>query len=150
MIADSLHNIDIYKKISNDIYEGLLFLRNVKPEIEIGEYKVNQNVKALVSQYETVAVFERGYEAHKNVIDIQYPIIGLEKIKWCPLTGMTMHIDYDPLKDRAFYKNPTQESHVIIGNNIFGIFFPEDAHGPQHFVYGPELIKKITIKVKIS
>jgi len=54
-----------------------------------------------------------------------------------------MHIDYDPTKDRAFYKNPTQESHVIIGNNIFGIFFPEDAHGPQHFVHQPELIKKI-------
>ena len=149
MIADSLNNIDIYKNISIDIYAGLLFLRNAKPEIEIGEYEVNQNVKALVSQYETVAVFERGYEAHKHVIDIQYPIVGLEKIKWCPLPGLTMHIDYDPTKDRAFYKNPTQESHVIIGNNIFGIFFPEDAHGPQHFVHQPELIKKITLKVKI-
>jgi biofilm protein TabA len=149
MVADSLNNIDIYKNLSTDIYEGLRFLKNAKPEIEIGEYVINKNVKALVSQYETVAVFERGYEAHKHVIDIQYPIIGLEKIKWCPLTGMTVHIDYDPEKDRAFYKNPTQESHVVVGNNIFGIFFPEDSHGPQHFVDKPELIKKITIKVKI-
>ena len=27
-------------------------------------------------------LFERGYEAHKNVIDIQFPIIGKERIKW--------------------------------------------------------------------
>ncbi|MFA6540143.1 MAG: YhcH/YjgK/YiaL family protein [Bacteroidota bacterium] len=149
MITDSLHNIEIYKNISNDIYQGLLFLTHAKSDIAIGEYQVNENVKALVSQYETVANFERGYEAHRHVIDIQYPIIGLEKIKWCPLPGMTLHIDYDSSKDRAFYKNPSQNSHVIIGNNIFGIFFPEDAHGPQHFVDKPELIKKITLKVAI-
>jgi YhcH/YjgK/YiaL family protein len=150
MIADSLNNIDIYKNISSDIYEGLLFIKKANPGIGIGEYQVNNNIKALVSQYKTVATFERGYEAHKHVIDIQYPIIGLEKIKWCPLRGMIMHIDYDLSKDRAFYKDPTQESHIIIGNNIFSIFFPEDAHGPQHFVEKPELIKKITLKIKIS
>jgi biofilm protein TabA len=150
MIVDSIYNINIYKNISTDIYEGLSFLKNVKPEIEIGEYQINQNVKALVTQYQTVANFERGYEAHRHVIDVQYPIKGLEKIKWCPLRDMTMHIDYDPSNDRAFYTNPTQESHVIIGNGIFGIFFPEDAHGPQYFVHKPEMIKKITLKVKIA
>ena len=150
MIVDSLDNIDIYKNVSKDIYEGLLFLKNVSPEIELGEYKINENVKALVTLYETVANFERGYEAHKHVVDIQYPVVGVEKIKWCPLKGMTLNIDYDPVKDRAFYNVPTQESHVVIGNKIFGIFFPEDAHGPQHFVGKPETIKKITLKVKIS
>ncbi|NQT02646.1 MAG: YhcH/YjgK/YiaL family protein [Planctomycetes bacterium] len=149
MIADSLKNIDIYKGVSEDIYAGLVFLRDAKPDIELGEYPVNANVKALVSEYMTKEVFERGYEAHRHVIDIQYPIIGLERVKWSPLPGMSVNIEYDEAKDRAFYLSPSQETYVDIGNAIFAIFFPEDAHSPQHCVVEPEMIKKITIKVSI-
>jgi len=149
MIADSLKNIDIYKGISEDIYAGLDFLRDVKPDIKLGQYPINANVKAIVSEYMTRKVFERGYEAHRQVIDIQYPIIGLERIKWSPLSGMSVNIEYDETKDRGFYLSPSQETYVDIGNGIFAVFFPEDAHGPQHFVVEPEMIKKITIKVSI-
>lgn len=149
MIADNLKNIHIYKGISEDIYAALVFLRDAKPDIELGEYPVNSNVKALVSEYMTKEVFERGYEAHKHVIDIQYPIIGLERVKWSPLPGMSVNIEYDEAKDRGFYLSPSQETYVDVGNGIFAIFFPEDAHGPQHYVVKPEMIKKITMKVSI-
>lgn len=150
MILDSLKNIEIYKGISKDIYEGLLFLAKASPEIEIGTYIINSNTKALVSEYETIEVFERGYEAHQHVVDIQYPIIGLEKVKWSPIEGMTINTPYDEEKDRTFFKNPsTQGTDVIIGNGIFAIMFPEDGHSPQHYVDKPEWIKKITIKVSI-
>jgi YhcH/YjgK/YiaL family protein len=150
MILDSLKNIDIYKEISVDIYEGLKFLANAKPEIEIGTYIINANTKALVSEYETLAVFERGYEAHQHVIDIQYPIIGLEKVKWSPIEEMTINTPYDKDKDRTFFNKPSKQgTEVIIGNGIFAIMFPEDGHSPQHFIDKPTLIKKITIKVSI-
>lgn len=150
MIVDSLKNIDIYKGLSADIYAGLKFLKKVKDDIEIGEYPINQNVKAIVSEYNTVEVFERGYEAHKHVIDIQYPIRGLERVLWSPIEGMEVNIPYDVIKDRTFFKSPSsQGTHVDIGNGIFAIMFPEDGHGPQHYVGKPELIKKITIKVSI-
>jgi len=151
MIVDSLKNIEIYKGLSDDIYKGLRFLKQANPDIEIGEYHINDNVKAIVSEYKTVKVFERGYEAHKHVIDIQYPIRGLERVKWSPIEGMVINVPYDPLKDRTFYKSPsTQGTHVDIGDGIFAIMFPEDGHGPQHYVDHPELIKKITIKVSIK
>lgn len=150
MVVDSLKNIDVYKNLSDDIYAGLQFLQKATPEIEIGEYPINNNVKAIVSEYNTVEVFERGYEAHKHVIDIQYPIRGLERVKWSPIEGMEINIPYDDVKDRTFFKSPsTQGTHVDIGNGIFAILFPEDGHGPQHYVGKPELIKKITIKVSI-
>lgn len=149
MIADSLKNIEQYKGISEDIYAGLVFLQDAKPDIKFGEYTVNANIKAIVSEYMTKEVFERGYEAHKHVIDIQYPIIGRERIKWSPLPGMSVNIEYDKVKDRAFYLSPSQETYVDVGTGIFGIFFPEDAHSPQHYVVKPEMIKKITIKVSI-
>lgn len=151
MVVDSLKNIEIYKGLSSDIYEGLLFLVKSKSDIELGIYEINENVKAIVSSYKTVDEFERGYEAHKNVIDIQYPIIGLERIKWSPIEGMNVNIPYDEKSDRTFYNNPSsQGTHVDIGNGIFAIMFPEDGHGPQHKVLKKELIKKITIKVSIK
>jgi YhcH/YjgK/YiaL family protein len=151
MVVGTLSNIDTYKNISADIYAGLLFLKNADDSIAIGEYPINSNVKAIVSEYRTVALFERGYEAHKHVIDIQYPIKGMERVKWSDLKDMNVNIPYDEKKDRTFYKDPSpQGTHVDIGNGIFAIMFPEDAHSPQHFVDEPEVIKKITIKVSIK
>ena len=150
MIVDKIENIDTYRGISKDIYAGLQFIANAKPEIAIGVYPINNNVKAIVSEYETIKNFERGYEAHKHVIDIQYPIIGLERIKWSPIDAMDVNIPYEEENDRTFYKNPHQQgTQVDIGNGFFAIMFPQDGHGPQHYVNKPELIKKITIKVSI-
>jgi YhcH/YjgK/YiaL family protein len=150
MIVDTLKNIEIYKGISPDIYAGLKFLVNTTQDIELGTYSINDNVKAIVSEYETVSHFERGYEAHKHVIDIQYPVCGMERVKWSPVESMDINIPYDEEKDRTFYKNPSRQgTHVDIGNGIFAIMLPEDGHSPQHYVNKPELIKKITVKVSI-
>jgi biofilm protein TabA len=150
MVVDILKNIELYKGLSPDIYAGLQFLANAKEDIELGTYPINDNVKAVVSSYETVDEFVRGYESHKQVIDIQYPIIGLERVKWSPIKGMNVNIPYDELKDRTFFKDPSaQGTHVDIGNGIFAIMFPEDGHGPQHKVGEKEVIKKITVKVFI-
>ena len=150
MIVDNIKNIEIYKGVSDDIYTALKYLQNVDPEIELGTYVINDRVKSLVMEYETIEVFERGYEAHKHVIDIQFPIRGLERVKWSPIVGMNVNIPYDPEYDRTFYKDPLpQGTHVDIGNGIFAIMFPEDGHSPQHYVNKSELIKKITMKVSI-
>jgi len=151
MILDSLSNIDVYSGISQDITDGLKFLQNATPDIEIGAYIINSNTKAIVSEYETVEIFKRGYESHKHVIDIQYPIIGLEKVKWSPIEGMSINIPYDENRDRTFFKDASPNGiEIIIGDGIFSIMFPEDGHSPQHFVEKPELIKKITVKVSIK
>ena len=150
MILDKLENIEIYKGLSSDIYEGLKFIKEADKNIEIGVYPINDRVKAIVSEYMTIENFNRGYEAHMQVIDIQYPIIGLERIKWSPIDEMKVNIPYETEYDRTFYTQPhKQGTHVDIGNSIFAIMFPNDGHGPQHYVDKPELIKKITIKVKI-
>lgn len=151
MIIDNIRNIEMYKGVSDDIYTGLEFLKNIDPEIPLGTYVINDNVKVIISEYETVAEFERGYEAHKYVIDIQLPLRGLERVKWSPIIGMSVNIPYDEIKDRTFYKNPLEQgTHVDLGNGIFAIMFPEDGHSPQHLISKSELIKKATVKVSIN
>ena len=98
MIVDNVDNIEIYKNISEDIYAGLKFISTANPDIELGEYQISPKVKAIVTEYMTVECFERGYEAHKHVIDIQYPIIGQEQIKWSPIKKMNINIPYDVKK----------------------------------------------------
>ena len=150
MVVDTLKNIELYKGLSPDIYAGLQFLANAKEDIELGTYPINDNVKAIVSSYETVDEFERGYESHKHVIDIQYPITGLERVKWSPIEGMNVNIPYDKAKDRTFFKDPSRQgTHVDIGKGIFAIMFPQDGHAPQHKVKVKEVIKKITIKISV-
>lgn len=150
MIVDQIKNFEAYKNMSPDIYAGLKFLSSVDSNIEIGEYFINENTKAIVSEYPTVEVFERGWEAHRHVIDIQYPIIGFERVKWAPIDSMEINIPYDTVKDRTFYKNPSHcGTEIIIGKGVFAIMFPEDGHSPQHLVLKSEVIKKITIKVSI-
>lgn len=151
MIVDKIQNLETYKNLSPDIYEGLKFLSTVSPDIEIGEYVINDNVKAIVSEYPTVERFERGYEAHKHHLDIQFPIRGLERIKYSSIEGMDVNIPFEEAKDRTFYKNPDKYGFdIIIGNGTFAIMFPQDGHGPQHLVEKSEVIKKVTIKVFIG
>jgi biofilm protein TabA len=150
MILDQISNIELYKNFSKTIYAGLQFIAGSKPDIALGIYEICGGVKAIVTEYETLETFERGYEAHRHVIDIQYPIIGLERVKWSPIEGMDINIPYDTEKDRTFYKNPSHQGTIVdVGQGIFAIMFPLDGHGPQHFIDKPEMIKKITVKVTI-
>jgi YhcH/YjgK/YiaL family protein len=150
MIVDTLDNISLYKNISNDIFSGLIFLSNAKPDIDLGLYTINNNVKAIVSQYETIEGHSQVFESHRHVIDIQYPIIGLERVLWSPIQDMDIDTPYNEEKDCIYYKNPhSQQIHVDIGSNIFAIMFECDGHSPQHSIHSSELIKKITVKVNI-
>ena len=150
MIVDSLNNIELYQDFPFGLFQALKFLKTVNSGIELGSYEISDNSFAIVSEYATVERFERGYEAHRNVIDVQYPVTGTERIKWSPLKGMDEISQYDVEKDRTFYNNPSPlGADIDIGNGIFAVMFPNDAHSPQHYIAGPELIKKITVKISI-
>ena len=150
MIIDTLDNIMVYRNISHDIFSGLSFLRNAEPDIDLGVFDISDNVKVIVCQYETVDRFSDSFESHRRVIDIQYPIIGIERVFWSPIKYMDIDIPYDYEKDCIYYKNPHKQAmHVDIGNNIFAIMFENDGHSPQNFIHSSELIKKITVKVSI-
>ena len=65
MIYDSLNHLELYKGLSEDIYEGLKFLRGVDADMPEGVYHINPRVKAIVSTYDTKRQNENGYEAHR-------------------------------------------------------------------------------------
>ena len=151
MIIDTLDNISSYKKLSKDIYAGLIYLKNIDNNIELGTYNINNRVKAIVENYETLKNNSLEFESHKNVIDIQCPIIGLERVFWSPITDMKVKKSYDNIKDITLYGEPLlPPRYVDIGDRVFAIMFENDGHSPKHCVKHSELIKKSTIKVSID
>lgn len=149
MIYDKLDNLNIYKNISSDLYEGLRFLQQINPDITAGVHPINPKVKAIVSEYETKRQNELGYEAHKKYIDIQYLLKGSEKIACLPIEKMQETKPYCEANDAAFYTANTAPQEMTIGDGYFAVFFPQDGHMPQLSLKEPMMVKKVVVKVEI-
>lgn len=151
MVYDSLQNIEQYKGLSADIYEGLVFLKNADPIISKGVYQINPRVKAIVSEYQTKMVNEYGYEAHKRFIDIQCVLRGEERVACSPIERLKETKPYSEEIDAAFYTADVnlQPSYLSLQPGYFAIFFPQDGHMPQLCVDEPNLVKKIVVKVEL-
>ena len=149
MIFDHINNIESYKGLSPDLYEGLKYLQQVSSDIAVGTYQINPRVKAIVSEYETKVKNEVGYEAHKKNIDIQYLLKGEERVACLPIEKLKETTPYSEEKDAAFFTASIQPQEMTIGDGYFAIFFPQDGHMPQLSVGEPEMVKKVVVKVEI-
>lgn len=165
MIYDKIKNIELYKGLSDDIYAGLKYLKEMSPDTAPGTYEINPRVKAIVSEYTTKTINEHGYEAHQKNIDIQYLLKGTEKIACLPVDELQETQPYNPDTDAAFYESnlrPSTSDLRPLTSDLrpltldlrpltsFALFFPQDAHMPQLCIDAPEEVKKVVIKVKIS
>ena len=152
VIYDNLDNIELYKGLSPDIYEGLKFLQQVNPDIEVGTYQLTPNVKAIVSEYITQEVNENGYETHRQDIDIQYLLAGNEKIACLPVEELFETKPYNEETDAAFYNAVPNLSSLslYLRSGYFAIFFPQDGHMPCLSISKPEAVKKVVVKVRLS
>lgn len=151
MIFDHIDNIVTYKGLSPNIAVGLDFLRQMKTDTAVGVYQINQRVKAIVSEYETKAENEHGYEAHRKNIDIQYLLSGEERIACLPIERLVETDPYDEEKDAAFYSaEGVKAQEMTIGDGYFAFFFPQDGHMPQLCADEPMMVKKVVIKVEID
>ena len=119
MILDTIYNIELNRNLSLDIYAGLLFLKNIDPEISLGTYTINSKAKAIVSEYETKEEFIRGYESHKHVIDIQYPVKGIESVKWSPIKGIISIFLMMRLLTELFIRILYPREHTLISVMVF-------------------------------
>lgn len=150
MIFDHITNLSTYKTLSSDIFEGLRFLQQVSLDIVPGTYQISPRVKAIVSEYETKVKNEVGYEAHRKNIDIQYLLKGEERVACMPIDKLKETVPYSEEKDAAFFTSSLQPIEMTLGDGYFAIFFPQDGHMPQLSVGGPEMVKKVVVKVEIK
>ena len=151
MVFDKLDNIELYKGLSDSIYDGLKFLKRADSGLAVGTYQISSGVKAIVSEYETKTQNEYGFEAHREYIDIHYLLTGTEKINCLPLEYLKEAKPYSEAIDAAFYEeSDVKPQELLIGNGYFAIFYPQDGHMPQLCVDSPMKVTKVVVKVKVE
>lgn len=130
MIVDYLENIDKYKEIIPESAAG--FLKLVNKDVLPGHYDLNNLVYVNVDEYQTKALENCKFEAHKKYIDIQMLIDGEEEIDILPVDGLKISEEYNESRDVMFFANPAQKPDVIqLKPYKFVLIYPEEAHRPQ-------------------
>ena len=148
MIIDSLENMSIYDNIPQNVIN---FVKTLTPETEIGRYEIDKNSYANIDVYETKNLKDCKFEAHKNYIDIQMLLSGIEELDYTPAKDLIVSEKYDEKRDIMFFKNPDRISDsVILESGKFALIYPHEAHRPQvAFNANSKTVKKVVVKIHI-
>lgn len=147
MIYDHISNIALYKGLSPELDTALDFIARADATSAPGVIMLEGGVKIIISENMTALVNEKGYEAHRQFIDVQIALSGRELIRCKPLPQVEETIPYSDVSDAARYAD-CPGADMIIGDGYFLVVFPDDAHEPLLAADGkPELVKKIVAKV---
>ena len=148
MVIDKIENHKLYIHLSEKISRAFKYIEETDlAQMESGKYLIdNDDIFALVQEYDTKERKECKLEGHYQYIDIQYIISGIE------LMGVTSLVDQIPIErnevaDYAFYD--CDSSLIRVEAGMFTIFFPDDLHMPCIKLNQISKVKKVVIKVRI-
>lgn len=147
MIIDKLDNITHYYGLGSRMKKAFEYLKNTDlDQLEQGKYQIeNDEIFAMVSEYDTKEVEDALWEAHKNYIDIQYMVKGSEKMGYTNVDNIEITIEYNTEKDILF--GTANGDFVTVEKGMFIIFKPQDGHMPSISVEKSEKVKKVVVKV---
>lgn len=149
MVLDSLNNSERIECLHPLFKKAFDYVKSADfSKMEDGKYELDGN-RLFVS---VASIFgkdkkEAAIETHKKYIDIQLPLLGVEKIGWKAGAELQEEsVPYNEEKDIAFYVDrPTTFTKIYPGQ--FAIYFPEDGHAPG---IGEGTIRKVIVKVLVE
>ena len=150
MIFDKIENFETYQSVHKRFKDVSHFFKitdvlSLKP----GKHLIDGNdIYAMVFEYDTHDGINSKLEGHKKYIDIQYMVIGNEKINVSKLLDQSLAEKYNVEKDYHLFTNNSKTS-LHLNEGMFIIFYPDDLHMPELKIDKPEKVKKIVIKVKV-
>lgn len=149
MIADNLKNCKKYAAVHKGFAEAFDFInRAVEEKLPEGRYEIDgDRVFAFIQQYTSKT--DSCFEGHKNYIDIQFILSGVEVMKVADEGKMLPSCEYNAEKDIMFFENNEKASVIKLEAGEYGIFFPWDIHKPGLCLDKPDTVRKIVVKVHI-
>ena len=149
MILDSLNNTEkveclhpLFKK-AFDYVKATDFSKMEDGKYELDGSRLFVSVASLSGKDKNDAAIE----THKKYIDIQLPLLGVEKIGWKPGCELQeVSVPYNEEKDIAFFVDrPTAYTKIYPGQ--FAMYFTQDGHAPG---IGEGNIGKVNVKVEFD
>lgn len=150
MILDTLANAHLYHSVHPRFAAGFEFLRTQNLHaLAAGRQPIDgDNVYALVNLYDTKAVADSKWEAHRRYIDIQYIVTGTERMGVAPIADLQVTKPYDEEGDYLLLAG--QGTMLAMHAGLFAIFYPHDAHMPNVSpAETPVKVRKIVVKVRV-
>jgi len=148
MVIDKIENYRLYSTLTKRLAKGFEFITKTDlVTIAPGKYQIdNDDIFAIVQEYDTKEESDCVLEGHNKYIDIQYVIQGVEHIGFTPLTNQVA-VEENLEKDYTFYTGET--SMFRLEEGMFTLFFPEDLHRPGVKADQISKVKKVVVKVRI-
>jgi YhcH/YjgK/YiaL family protein len=148
MVIDKIENYRLYSTLTKRLAKGFEFITETDlVAIEPGKHEIdNDDVFAIVQEYDTKEEKDCVLEGHHKYIDIQYVVKGGELMGFSPLTNQ-ISVEENLEKDYTFYEGET--SYLRVEEGMFTLFFPEDLHRPGVKAGQISKVKKVVVKVKI-
>jgi len=149
VITDTLNNASLYAGLSPRLVRAFDYLRGVEAHgADSGTYEVDGRlVCAIVQEYATLERADGAWEAHRRHIDLQYVVSGTERIGYARTDRMSPG-RYD--EERDLLPLTGEGDFLTLGPGDFMVLFPGDAHMPRIAVAGPQLVRKIVVKIAVS
>lgn len=148
MIIDKIENSELYESLHPRFAKAFAFICKTDfSKLGDGKYEIeNDDIFAIVQEYNTKDKKEAKLEAHRKYIDIQYIHSGVELIGVATLHNQ-IPITNDPENDIAFYQG--EASFIKLKAGMFAIFFPDDLHMPGIKLTQSAKVKKVVVKVRV-
>ncbi|HNP22141.1 MAG TPA: YhcH/YjgK/YiaL family protein [Panacibacter sp.] len=149
MIIDNLDNCKRYLSLHPKFEKAFAFLMETNLDaIAPGKYNIDENdVFAIVQEYDTLDALGEQMESHEKYIDVQYMIRGGERVGLALLSDQSVSKLYNDETDFMLYAD-APSFFAELSSGIFMIFFPTDLHMPCIKIEKPAAVRKIVIKVK--
>lgn len=131
---------------------ALSWLASIPSDIAVGRYNLyGQSMFALVQEYQTQPREQCRFESHREHVDLQFTLSGIESIDWCPRSQLKPDGDFSLDHDVGFWLPPTEPvTSLVQSPRRFAVFYPEDAHRPKVNTTTPEKVRKLVIKVPVK
>lgn len=148
MVVDKLENLDKYASLNPLFQCAVDFLKSKDlNSLELGKTELKEHELTVnVSQTHPKTKAEAKLEAHRDFIDIQIPLSGIETMGYTPAKDcLPADAPYNEQKDIIFYDGLAAD-YIAVKPGMFAIFFPQDGHAPGITETG---VKKIIVKVRV-
>lgn len=147
MIVDSLSNLEKYVGLNPLFPKIIEFLKeNDLNKLENGKTIIDgKDLFVNIMDTKGKTKEEAVMETHKNMLDIQIPLINDEIYGYTP-TELLPEAEYNAEKDVTKYPGVMAEGFVTCHPGMMAIFWPEDGHQPC--IGTADSIHKAVFKVK--
>ena len=146
MVVDTLENLEKYASLNPLFAQAIEFLKSHDLQaMEIGKTELKgKDLLVNIAHTKPKSKEAAKLETHRDFIDIQIPLSGVEVMGYTPRTDLPEEA-YNAEKDITFYKGLAKD-YLTITPGMFAIFFPQDGHAPG---VTPDGVKKVIVKVRV-